>query len=52
MVQVFDDEVAHFLASYVTSNIRELEGALIRVIAFAHLTKEPISLALVQKSLF
>jgi chromosomal replication initiator protein len=42
------DEVAQFLASYVTSNIRELEGALIRVIAFAHLTKQVITLALVQ----
>lgn len=46
------DDVAHFLASHVTSNIRELEGALIRVIAFAHLTKEPISLDLVQKVFF
>ena len=42
------DEVAQFLASYVTSNIRELEGALIRVIAFAHLTKQVITLELVQ----
>ncbi len=50
--EFLSDEVAHFLASYVTSNIRELEGALIRVIAFAHLTKEPISLALVQKVFF
>ena len=47
--QVLSDEVAHFLASNITSNIRELEGALIRVIAFAQLTKEPISLALVKK---
>jgi chromosomal replication initiator protein len=46
------DEVAHFLASHVTSNIRELEGALIRAIAYANLTKEPISLALVQKVFF
>lgn len=50
--EVLSDEVAHFLASHVTSNIRELEGALIRVIAFAHLTKEPINLALVQKVFF
>ncbi len=47
--QVLNDEVAHFLASHVTSNIRELEGALIRVIAFAQLTQEPITLALVKK---
>lgn len=44
-----NDEVAHFLAANVTSNIRELEGALIRVIAFAQLTREPIDLALVKK---
>lgn len=42
------DEVAHFLAS-VTSNIRELEGALIRVLACAHLTKQEITLELAQK---
>lgn len=47
--QVLSDEVAHFLASHVTSNIRELEGALIRVIAFAQLTQESISLSLVKK---
>jgi len=47
--QVVSDEVAHFLASHVTSNIRELEGALIRVIAYAQLTKEHITLALVKK---
>ena len=47
--QILNDEVAHFLASHVTSNIRELEGALIRVIAFAQLTQEPITLTLVKK---
>jgi chromosomal replication initiator protein len=46
--ETLSDEVAHFLASHVTSNIRELEGALIRVVAFAHLTKQPITLDLVQ----
>ena len=50
--QVVSDEVAHFLASHVTSNIRELEGALIRVIAYAQLTNEPITLSLVQKVFF
>src|SRR5439155_25937972 len=34
------DEVAHFIASRVISNVRELEGALIRVVAFALLTKQ------------
>src|SRR6266436_4448095 len=49
--EILSDEVAHCLASYVTSNIRELEGALIRVVAFAHLTKQQITLDLVQKML-
>lgn len=50
--ELLSDEVAHFLASHVTSNIRELEGALIRVIAYAHLTKESVDLALVEKVFF
>ena len=33
-------EVLEFIASNITSNIRELEGALIRVAAFANLTRE------------
>jgi chromosomal replication initiator protein len=45
------DDVANFIASRVISNIRELEGALIRVSAFANLTKQPITLAMVQKVL-
>lgn len=45
------DEVAHFIASRMVSNIRELEGALIRVTAFATLTKQPITLELAQKVL-
>jgi chromosomal replication initiator protein len=50
--EILSDEVAHFLASHVTSNIRELEGALIRVIAFANLTKQEINLELAQKVFF
>ncbi len=45
------DEVAHFIASRVHSNIRELEGALIRVTAFASLTKQPVTLELARKVL-
>ncbi len=44
--EILHDDVAHFLASHVTSNIRELEGALIRVMAFAHLTKQEITVGL------
>ena len=39
------DDVLEFIASHVKDNIRELEGALIRITAFANLNKEPISLA-------
>ncbi len=46
------DEIAHYIASQVTSNIRELEGVLVRVMAFSSLTKQPISLELVKKVIF
>lgn len=49
--EVISDEVAHFIASHAYSNIRELEGALIRVLAFASLTQQPITLELTQKVL-
>ncbi len=40
------DEVIEFIASQIQSNIRELEGALIRTIAFASLNNMPINLDL------
>ena len=48
---MLSDDVAHFIASRSVSNIRELEGAFIRVMAFASLTKQEISLELAQKVL-
>jgi len=36
-------EVLEFIASNITDNIRVLEGALIRVAAFANLTAEPLT---------
>ncbi len=45
------DEVADFIATRVISNIRELEGALIRVNAFSVLTNQLISLELARKVL-
>ncbi|MDQ6930965.1 MAG: chromosomal replication initiator protein DnaA [Candidatus Eremiobacteraeota bacterium] len=40
------DEVTSFIAKVIPSNIRELEGALIRVVAFASLTKSAITVDL------
>lgn len=37
------DDVLEFIAFHVTDNIRELEGALIRVSAFASLNGQPLS---------
>jgi chromosomal replication initiator protein len=45
------DDVAEFIASRVMSNIRELEGALIRVGAFAALTNQRITLEMAQRVL-
>jgi len=45
------DEVASFIASYVVSNVRELEGALIRVMAFSALTSQPVTVELAKKVL-
>lgn len=44
-------EVAQYIASLVTSNIRELEGALITVRAYAALEEKEITLELVEETL-
>lgn len=41
-------DVLEYIASNITTNIRELEGALIRVTAFAALNKQPVDLSLAQ----
>lgn len=43
---IIDDEVLHFIASNVRDNIRELEGALTRVTAFASFNDKPLTLEL------
>jgi chromosomal replication initiator protein len=45
------DEVIEFIASRVTDSIRELEGALIRVTAFAALTGAVVELSLTEQVL-
>ncbi|CPY38260.1 Chromosomal replication initiator protein DnaA [Mycobacteroides abscessus] len=42
------DDVLELIASRIERNIRELEGALIRVTAFASLNKSPIELSLAE----
>jgi chromosomal replication initiator protein len=46
-----NDEVMEYMASKVSSNIRELEGALIRVTAFSNLNQAPIDMQLAQSVL-
>jgi chromosomal replication initiator protein len=41
-------EVLEYIASKISTNIRELEGALIRVTAFASLNRQPVDLALAE----
>jgi len=43
-----DNDILEYMASKVSSNIRELEGTLIRVTAFANLNRQPVDMALVQ----
>jgi chromosomal replication initiator protein len=45
------NDVAEFIATHVRDNIRELEGAIIRVNAFANLNREPITLDLARRVL-
>jgi len=45
------DNVALFIAGKIKSNIRELEGSLVRLTALASLRGEPISLSLAQEAI-
>jgi chromosomal replication initiator protein len=44
-------DVLEFIASRIANSIRELEGALIRVTAFASLTRSPVELSLAEEVL-
>lgn len=46
-----DNAVAFFIAQNVRSNVRELEGALKRVVAYARFTNQNISMELVKEAL-
>jgi chromosomal replication initiator protein len=45
------DDVLHFIASRFDNNIRELEGALLRVAAFASLSRQVVDLSLAERAL-
>ena len=45
------DNVAMYIASRIKSNIRELEGSLIRLLAYASLTGRPLTIELAQEVL-
>ncbi|RPJ48888.1 MAG: chromosomal replication initiator protein DnaA [Betaproteobacteria bacterium] len=46
-----DENVAFFIAKHIQSNIRELEGALKRVLAYSRFTGQPITVDLARESL-
>jgi chromosomal replication initiator protein len=45
------DDIAQFIAQSIRSNIRELEGSLTRVLAFAEFSSRPASLSLAKEAL-
>ena len=49
--QTISDDVLHYLAERIHKNIRELEGSLNRVIAFADLMGTPVSVDLVKRAI-
>jgi len=48
---IVPDDVLAYIAKNIASNIRELEGALTRIVAFATLTNQDISITLAENSL-
>ncbi len=46
-----DNEVIKYIASNVKSNIRELEGALTKIVAYSKLNKKEINVALAEEAL-
>ena len=46
-----DTEVMQYVATNITSNIRELEGALNKIYVFANLEKRPVTLPLAEEAL-
>lgn len=49
--EILPDDVAQVIAQQEIASVRELEGSLIRVLAYASLTNQPLSVELVRKVL-
>ncbi len=47
----FDNAILDYIATNITSNIRELEGALNKLIAFNNLEKKEVTLEIAQHEL-
>ena len=47
----FPDEVSQLIAEHVVDNVRELEGAVTRLLAFAAMTSRPVSATLAREAL-
>ena len=45
------DDVLHFIAENIDTNIRDLEGAIIKVVGFSSLTNKPIDIHLAHEAL-
>ncbi len=45
------NDVMHYIATKIKSNIRELEGALIRIVAYSSLTNEEVTVELAEEAL-
>jgi len=49
--QAFPDEVLEFIANHVQANVRELEGSIIKLLAYSSLRNRPVSLELARDAL-
>jgi chromosomal replication initiator protein len=49
--QTIPDDVIRFIAEHVRSSVRELEGSIIRLLAYASLKRQEISVELAQEAL-
>ena len=48
---LIDDYILSIIATRIDSNIRELDGSLTKIVAYANLTHSPITIELVEKNL-